>query len=135
MLASYVYPGRSHVFNVNVGVAWVRGYLHSIYSNVHNNYNYYGRASLILFLPGMRLKDTKHQSYNNMVHNPIYAGLNSPVYDSIWTRALEESLGTDGNKVPFTADRQFNATSKKCSHSMSTEYAPNKVQHDESLHW
>ena len=86
----------------------------------------------------MRLKDTKPQSYNNMVHNPIYAGLKSPVYDSIWTRALEESLGTDGNKVPSTADRQFNATpktNKKCSHSMSTEYAPNKVQHDESLHW
>ena len=83
----------------------------------------------------MRLKDKKPQSYNNMVHNPIYAGLSSPVYDSIWTRALEESLGTDDNKVPSTADRQFNATSKKYSHSMSTEYAPNKVQHDEPLRW
>ena len=86
----------------------------------------------------MRLKDTKPQPYNNMVHNPIYAGLNSPVYDSIWPRALEESLGTDGNKVPSTADRRFDTTSKtdtKRLHGMSTEYVPNKVRHDESLQW
>jgi hypothetical protein len=86
----------------------------------------------------MRLKDTKVQPYNNMVHNPIYDGLNSPVYDSIWPRAQTDTLGTGGNQMPSTADHRFNYTSKtntKASQGMSAECAPNKMRHNESLRW
>ena len=78
----------------------------------------------------MRSKDTKARSYNNMVHNPIYTGLSSPVYDSIWP--LPETFA----EIPSSADHRFHATSStKALQGMNAECAPNKMQQNESLRW
>ena len=77
----------------------------------------------------MRSKDTKARCYNNMVQNPIYTGLSSPVYDSIWP--LPETLGE-----PSSADRRIRATSNtdtKALQGMSADCAPNKMRQTESL--
>ena len=68
----------------------------------------------------MRSKDTKARSYNNMMHNPIYAGLGSPVYDSIWP--LAEALGE--HQTPSSADHHFHPTANtdlKALQGMNTE--------------
>ena len=80
----------------------------------------------VLYPIGMRSKNTEVKSFNNMVHNPIYAGLSSPVYDSIWPRA--ESLGEQ--QMTSSADRRFQ-TDTKGLQGMNVVCAPNKVRHQE----
>ena len=67
-----------------------------------------------------------------MVHNPIYTGLSSPVYDSIWP--LAETLGE--HQIPSSADHCFRTTSNtdtKALQGMIAERAPNKMQQNESI--
>ena len=68
----------------------------------------------------MRSKDPDAKSYNNMVHNPIYAGLSSPVYDSIWPRA--ETLGEQ--QMTSSADQCIQTDTKRLQR-MNNACAPN----------
>ena len=61
-----------------------------------------------------------------MVHNPIYAGLSSSVYESIWPRA--ETLG---EQQTTSSAAQFIQTDTKHLQGMNAECAPNKVRHQE----
>ena len=70
-----------------------------------------------------------------MVHNPIYAGLSGPVYDSIWPPA--DSF--DGNHMSPTANHRPNATTtttgKTALRRTSDEYQPCTARHKDSLLW
>ena len=77
-----------------------------------------------------------------MVHNPIYAGLSGPVYDSIWPPA--DSF--DGNHTSTTANHRPNATTtttttaanitgKTALRGTSDEYQPCTARHKDSLLW
>ena len=92
----------------------------------------------VLCLVDRRSKDTKARACNNMVHNPIYAGLSGSVYDSIWP--LAESF--DENHMPTTANHWPNATTttaaanttgKTALRGTNDEYRPSTSQHKDSL--
>ena len=61
-----------------------------------------------------------------MVHNPIYAGLSTPVYESIWPRA--ETLGEQ--QTTSSADQCIQTDTKRLQRT-NAECAPNKVLHQE----
>ena len=99
----------------------------------------------LLYLADRRSKDTKARVCNNMVHNPIYAGLSGSVYDSIWP--LAESF--DENHMSTTANHRPNATTtttaaaaaaayttgKTALRGASDEYQPSTARHKDSLLW
>ena len=80
-----------------------------------------------------------------MVHNPIYAELSGPVYDSIWPPV--DSF--DENHMSITANHRPNATTttttaataaanttgKTALRGTSDEYQPSTARHKDSLLW
>ena len=102
----------------------------------------------VLYLADRRSKDTKARAYNDMVHNPIYAGLSGSVYDSIWPLAdsfNENHMSTTANHRPnattttttaaAAATAAANATGKTALRGTSDEYQPSTARHKDSLLW
>ena len=71
-----------------------------------------------------------------MVHNPIYAGLSSPVYDSIWPLAdtFDENHSPSANHRPYYTTTT-NTTGKTASIKGMSEYGPSTAQQKDSLLW